>query len=819
MALIVPEKDLRHLLLNVTMPGRYVGGEFGIVKNYNKSNLNFGICFPDLYEIGMSNQAVKLMYRGLNKLNNVSCERVFAPAQDFEIQLKLNNIPLYTLESGIPLNELDILGFSIGYELSATNILAILETGNIPLLKNERTESDPIVIAGGPAITNPIPFGNFLDAVYLGEAENDFYTMMQQIALEKKRGTDRDGILQILIKSPFIWTNTKTKNVRRSIWQGFNTAILGDIPVSSINTVQDNGIIEIMRGCPNSCRFCHAASFYRPYRQKSIENILTEIDFLIKKCGYNELTLSSLSSGDYNNLDLLIKKLNSKYVKNNISFSLPSLRINSFTLPLLKELSKVRKSGLTFAIETPDELWRKGINKEIDPSKIIEILKEAKRMGWKLAKFYFMIGLPGTDRLTESDKISAYVDEIQKKTNIKLNVNVGTFIPKAHTPFQWAPQLKEFEAYKDMRDLKNYFKRNPNVKLSYHSPIVSYIEGMLSRGDERVGDIILKAYKKGARLDAWEEHFDMDIWKSVISSTDWDVEKETTRERNIDEKLPWDGISLGINKSYLKREYKKALEYKTTEICDDPCSHNCGVCKKETVIEKNNLKEEIGNGNNTFDILEDNIQASYTYLIEFSKQGKAIYLSHLNMVNVFSKSLRRSSVFLKYSQGFNPKPKMEFAHPLSLGISSDVEIMSISLITDIKASELKTKLNYNLPEGITVKRCYMLENNADKKKRKSLMSMYGGSHYIIRSLIKQTNIIFFNQFINYANLNVFPNLNISIIDEGIQVEIVNTGKKDSNIFFHIEKLIDRKIFNEKFSLQRIKLNGNIKNKSLLECLI
>ncbi|MCK5198042.1 MAG: radical SAM protein, partial [Spirochaetales bacterium] len=363
MSLISPEHDLQKILLNVIMPGRYVGGEFGSITDYNKSNLNFGICFPDLYEIGMSNQAIKLLYRGLNNLNGISCERVFAPAKDFEEQLKKNNIPLYTLENGIPLNELDILGFSIGYELSATNILVILETGQIPILKEDRSETDPITIAGGPAITNPAPFGKFLDAVYLGEAEKDFYDLIEDISIAKKNGASRNDILEILHSSPYIWTQTKKEQVLRSIWQGFNSKTTGLLPVASIATVQDNGIIEIMRGCPNSCRFCHAASFYRPYRQKNIEHIMNEVDFLVNDCGYNEMTLSSLSSGDYNGLDDLIRTLNSKYEHNNISFSLPSLRINSFTLPLLKELSKVRRSGLTFAIETPDQQWRKSINK------------------------------------------------------------------------------------------------------------------------------------------------------------------------------------------------------------------------------------------------------------------------------------------------------------------------------------------------------------------------------------------------------------------------------------------------------------------------
>ncbi len=806
MGLIIPERDLKNILLNVTMPGRYVGGEFGSIKSYNKQNLNFGICFPDLYEIGMSNQAVKLLYRGLNSLKGISCERVFAPAQDFEKKLKANNIPLYTLESGIPLNELDILGFSIGYELSATNILTILETGHIPIQKKGRTEKDPIIIAGGPAITNPAPFSNFLDAVYLGEAEKDFYSIMNNVSNAKEKGADRQSILKIIEKSPYVWTEHKKESVKRSIWPGFNSKISGLIPVSSISTVQDNGIIEIMRGCPNSCRFCHAASFYRPYRQKEIELIIEEVDFLVNDCGYNELTLSSLSSGDYKDLDILIKRLNFLHEKRNISFSLPSLRINSFTLPLLKELSKVRKSGLTFAIETPEENWRKSINKEINPEKIILILKEARDMGWKLAKFYFMIGLPGTDRATEADKIAEYVDKIQKKTGMKLNVNVGTFIPKPHTPFQWSPQLKEDESYRDMRKLKNYFKRNPNVKLSYHSPIVSYIEGIISRGDKRVGDIILNAFNSGARLDAWEEHFDMSIWLKAIDNADWNVEDETTREKSLEEALPWDGINLGITKKYLKKEYLNALNYKTTDICDDPCNHNCGICNKETTVRKTVSNNELLK--NTSDIEKNNdfkYQEAYTFLLEFSKTGKAIYLSHLNMVNVFSKTLRRSGVTIKYTQGFNPKPIMEFAHPLSLGIESKVEIVSITLSSEIKPETLLSRINKNLPSGVNISKCVLLEIKVSNRKKKSLMSLYGGSSYLI-SLLQKNNFTLYEQLLSYDSDNSeYPNLKIIKTGDNINMIIKNTGRKDSNVFFHIEKLIERNIFNENYSLERIML--------------
>lgn len=819
MSLINPEHDLKHILLNVSMPGRYVGGEFGITKTYNKNSFKFGICFPDLYEIGMSNQAIKLLYRGLNNIEGINCERVFAPAQDFEEKLKSSNIPLYTLENGIPLKDLDILGFSIGYELSASNILSILDTGQIPILKQNRSDTDPIVIAGGPAITNPIPFGNFLDAVYLGEAEEDFFALMEEISKAKKRGADRQSILEILSLSPYIWTDSKTEPIKRSIWHGFNSKVSGLIPVSSISTVQDNGIIEIMRGCPNSCRFCHAASYYRPYRQKNISNIIEEVNFLVNKCGYNELTLSSLSSGDYEDLSFLIQRLNLEHEKSNISFSLPSLRINSFTLPLLKELSKVRRSGLTFAIETPEEEWRRSINKEIDPEKIIKILKEAKGMGWKLAKFYFMIGLPGTDRLTEANKISYYIEEIQKNTGMKLNVNVGTFIPKPHTPFQWSAQLTEQESYHDMRELKNHFKRNPNVKLSYHSPFVSFVEGIISRGDKRVGDIILNAYNDGARLDAWDEHFNMPIWQKAIDNADWNVEEEISREKSIDEPLPWDSITLGITKKYLKREYLKALNYETTDICDDPCNHNCGVCKDDTVVGKpENIKELLDIPTKTLEENSDTEEA-YTFLIEFSKTGKAIYLSHLNMVNVFSKSFRRSGVLIKYTQGFNPKPKMEFAHPLSLGIKSKVEILSITLSSKIETEELLSRLNDNLPSGVSVSRCELLISKVSNRKKKSLMSLYGGSSYLISSL-SNNDIKLYEQLKEYdKENNDFPNVNINTKNDIFHLEISNTGKKDSNIFFHIDKMIERSMFYENYNLERINLFAGTDGRNYFDFLI
>ncbi len=826
---IIPEQDLHDILLNVSLPGRYTGGEYGSIKKSGKHDYSMALCFPDLYEIGMSNQAVKILYREFNTLEGISCERVFAPDKDFEQELIDNDIPLYTLESGMPLYELDLLGITIGYELSATTILSILEAGKISIWNEERTDDEPLIIAGGPAITNPLPFGKFFDGVFIGEAEDAFSKVLVKLRESKQSGGKRNDALKIIEDSENIWTYRKHKKnipAKRALWNGFATREkLEGIPVSNITTVQDNGIIEIMRGCPHNCRFCHAGFFYRPYRQKDVKDIIKEADFLINGCGYNEITLSSLSSGDYNGLSDLVKELNSRYGGKHISFSLPSLRINTFTLSLLQDLAIIRKSGLTFAVETPDPDWQRSINKEVTLERTVEILREAKKLGWKVAKFYFMVGLPvtGGSKMSEEEKIAEFIDTVQKATGMRLNVNVGTFIPKPHTPFQWSGQLTVEESYRKLTWLKAKFKRNPHVKLSYHTPFVSFLEGVISRGDERVGNLIYKAYKRGARLEAWSEYFDREIWTKVFSEADWDIESQTCLTKSPDCSLPWDTVDLGVNKKYIEYEYRKSQKNELTEGCKPDCRYKCGVCN-DTVTPRNNSSEKLDKKSGVQIHHYPEILQPIKYIFKFIKVGKAVFLSHINIMNIFQKSLQRSSIDLEYSHGFNPKPKLEFAHPLSLGISSVAEIGSFIVLNAVEQNTKKCMevLNGFLPEGIRVIDCKKLPPYVKGNKKRSLMSLYAGSRYKLR-LKKRTSISIvkvkedFERFLDIHKKNVektvYGDISLKITDdeesEKLEIFLPETNTKLSNIMYVLKEIYGLKECNELFYIERIALYASL----------
>ena len=464
MNLINPLEEFGNELCSVQNPAAYIGGEYGeIVKPHleNDGLLNFAVAFPDVYTIGMANQAIKIIYNGLNRLENVRCERVFAVEKDFESLLKKHNLPLYTLETGIPLNKVDILGVSVGYELGVTGALSILDLGEIPLLRKDRTEDDPIVIAGGCGATNPAPFADFFDAFFIGEAEGGMFELMAELSEMKKKGASRSALLHHLASNPHVWTENMSletcghKIAVRAVWEDFGKvpSVESFMPLPNIKPVQDHGVVEIMRGCPNGCRFCHAGVYYRPQRVKTKQLIFDEVERLVKAGGYREISLTSLSSADYPDIEDLLDSLNERYKSLNVSFQLPSLKVNSFSLPLLEKLSEVRKSGLTFAVETPDEAWQLRLNKEVYAQHLADIILDAKKRGWKSAKFYFMVGLPlpETQDHTEEKAIVDFMLDLQAKTGIQCNVNVGTFIPKPHTAYQWARQLSPEESERKLK--------------------------------------------------------------------------------------------------------------------------------------------------------------------------------------------------------------------------------------------------------------------------------------------------------------------------------------------------------------------------------
>lgn len=593
-------------IMQVQNPMTYMGNELNqIIKQPDKVDVRFAFCFPEIYDIGMSYLGMKILYNILNNREDTWCERVFAPNCDMEQVMRKNNIELYGLESKDSIKNFDFVGFTLQYELTYTNILNMLDLANIPIYSKDRKEGMPFVIAGGPCASNPEPLADFIDFFVIGEGEEVINEIMDEYIRWKKENKTRQEFLQIVDKIPGIYVpslyevtykedNTINKfkriddkeiKIRKRIIKDmdkvpFPTKTI--VPYASI--VHDRIMLEIFRGCIRGCRFCQAGYIYRPVREKSVDKLLEFAKDSIINTGYDEISLTSLSTSDYTKFNELATDLLEITQKKNISLSLPSLRIDSIKDELLDKVKSIKKSGLTFAPEAGTQRLRDVINKNVTEDDIFKACRLAFEKGWSTVKLYFMMGLP-TETFEDLDgivnlakKISEIYYSVPKKQrgkNLKINVSVSTFVPKPFTAFQWVGQNDRQLIKEKIEYLKENLKGN-NISFSWNSENVSILEAVIARGDRRIGKAIYQAFNLGCKFDGWNERFDYDKWEKAFDKANINPEFYAQRKRNLDEILPWEFIDIGITRKFFEREYDNALNEKTTPNCRQSCS-GCGV--------------------------------------------------------------------------------------------------------------------------------------------------------------------------------------------------------------------------------------------------
>ena len=602
------------ILLKISQPARYIGGEVNMVKkDPSKVAVRFAMCFPDVYEIGMSHLGIQILYDMFNRRDDVYCERVYSPWMDLDPIMREQKIPLFAVESQDPIKKFDFLGITIQYEMCYTNILQVLELSQIPLHAEDRTEEDPIVIGGGPCTYNPEPIAPFFDLFYMGEGEVVYYDLIDRYKEIKARGGSRKEFLEQAAQIPGIYVPGfydvtykedgtieamipnnphAPQTVSKQLVMDMSDTWYPEKPVVPyLRATQDRVVLEIMRGCIRGCRFCQAGMVYRPVRERSLEELKRLARTMLKSTGHEEISLSSLSSSDYTKLEGIVNFLIDEFDGKGVNVSLPSLRIDAFSLDVMSKVQDVKKSSLTFAPEAGSQRLRNVINKGLTEENILNGSAEAFKGGWNRVKLYFMLGLP-TETVEDmqgiaelSEKVAeVYYDTVPKEQRhgkVQVTASTSFFVPKPFTPFQWAPMCTK-EQFLERASIVNHRMKEmlnkKSLRYNWHEADVTVLEGVLARGDRKVAAVIEEAYRKGAIYDSWSEYFNNDIWMKAFETCGVDIDFYTTRERSLDEVFPWDFIDAGVTKDFLKREWANAQAETVTPNCRMRCS-GCGVRK------------------------------------------------------------------------------------------------------------------------------------------------------------------------------------------------------------------------------------------------
>jgi len=740
------------ILRRIEKPSRYLGNELNAVhKDPKQVEVRMALAFPDLYDLGLGNLGIHILYACVNKLPWAWCERAYAPAIDMEKELRDRGLPLFALESKDELKALDLLGFTLQSELTFTNILNMIDLAGMALRSADREESDPLLCAGGPAVFNPEPIAPFMDFFVIGDGEDaiveiahllrahkDSSKAEKLVALAELEGvyvpalypfdTLEDGRIVPAVDAP--------KIVKR-ITPDLNEATFPtDYIVPFTEQVHDRISLEVLRGCTQGCRFCQAGMTTRPVRERSLETIDEVMQTTLDNTGYEEVSLVSLSTCDYSRVRQLVENVVERAVPQRVSVSLPSLRLDSFSVDLADMVADTRRTGLTVAPEAASPRLRAVINKWIPDEGLLEMSQGAFRLGWRHVKLYFMIGLPterDDDIVAISDLAKRTVREGKKiKSNARVNLGVSTFVPKPFTPFQWAEQIDHHETRRRQDVLERALDRNGSIKFGRHHPEETFLEGLVSRADRRAADLLEAAFRKGCRFDAWREHLRFDLWLEALEETGFDA-VDALRARDVDERLPWDHIDVLIDKQWLVDDWKRALVLQHAQDCRHRKCLDCGVIDRVRPLCASMLRDNVKARKPEAEwVRKERVpyvepEPVQRLVMRIARTGTARYLGHLEFHNAWMRALRRAKVPLSYSQGFHPLPKMAFSAALPLGQESLGEYLDFTLTQRVDAEELLGRIRTQLADGFDALRIIEIP----VRHKKSLMALNKGGQYVL----------------------------------------------------------------------------------------